>query len=103
MYDYWWNPLESLKQLQWNFFLEKWGGGRGLFSCPLFKRPAIKKALRVYKGSRSFCSFADEIKERQFWYRSHKKRSPKAALLICFMTESAILAYSVCHLGFSCI
>lgn len=46
-------------------FLEEWGGAMGLFSCPLFKRPAIKKALRVYKGNQSFCNFADEIKKRE--------------------------------------
>lgn len=92
MYDCWWNPPKKVMHCS-GTFLKEWGGAMRLFSCPLFKRPAIKKALRVYKGNQSFCNFGI----------LHAKRLLKVALLICFMTASAILAYSVCHLSFSCI
>lgn len=70
-------------------FLEEWGGAMRLFSCPLFKRPAIKKALRVYKANQSFCNF---------WIL-HAKRLLKVALLICvcyisiFCLSSQLLLY----------
>lgn len=81
-------------------FLEEWGGAMGLFSCPLFKRPAIKKALRVYKGNQSFWNFADEIKKESLLDFSHEEVTEGSSIDLFYVY---ILAYPVCHLGFSCI
>lgn len=55
MYDCWWNPPKKVMHCS-GTFLKEWGGAMRLFSCPLFKRPAIKKHSEFIRGINLFAT-----------------------------------------------